>query len=548
MIESVYIKDFILFDELKVEFGRGLNVFTGETGAGKSIIISAIDTALGAKAGKDLIKSGRRKAFIEASFRISGSSLDSMLEEHGIDMFDGELIFSREITSSSSRCRINGTLVPLDTVRTIRAALVDIHSQHQTYSYMSPSCHLSLLDGFGDDSHRKLIDEYRIQYAEYRAVSKKIALITSRMADSERRRDFLAYQIGEIESARIESQNEDSEIEDELKILLNAEKLGDLALESYNALENDESGALAAIGRASSALSKILSLDSSVSQAAEMLDSAAEAARDAAILMRRYCENIEKNPHRIKALQDRAEILSDLKRKYGRTLSDVIASLESFREELESIDAAEVDLESLRKKLSDTEKKMALCASSLSESRKALAVSVSSLITEKLRLLELPKAEFFVSLDDCGFYSEGREKAEFLVSVNVSEPLRPMAKTASGGEISRIMLALKAVFADSDIIDTVIFDEIDTGISGKASASVARELLSLSEKHQVLAVTHQGVIAAKSSKYFFVEKVQGDETSVTVRELEGEEKLKALAAMVFGKVNEDSVNSARFLL
>ncbi len=546
MINYVYVRDFILFDELRVDFAPGLNVFTGETGAGKSIIISAIDACLGSKAGKDLIRRGGRKAFIELGLKID--SVPPVFEENGIDVFDDELIISREITPSSSRSRVNGSLVPIEVMREIRRGLVDVHSQHQTYSYMSPLRHLSLLDGFGSPEHGRLLDEYAGLYSEYTALSRKIEKINSGLADSERRREFLAYQIREIESASISSPSEDAEAASELRLLLNAERLKGMALEAYHALEGDGDGAISATGRAFSALSRILSYDDSLNDAALGLESAVGIIRDAAISIRRYCEGIESDPVRAGALQERLDLLDDLKRKYGRTLADVMVSLDSFREELASIDSAGGELSGLVVRRGEVEAMMNDAGERLSAERRILASRISDLITGKLHDLELPKAHFLVSIEDRGYGPDGKDSVEFLVSVNVSDPPRPIAKTASGGEISRIMLALKSVFAESDDIDTVIFDEIDTGISGRAAASVAEELTALSKRHQVLVVTHQGVIAAKSSRYFFVEKTHGETTSVSVRELEGVDKLRALSAMVFGKVNEESIEAARLLL
>ena len=547
MITSIYIKDFIIFDEVKLQPENGLNVLTGETGSGKSIIINSIDIVFGGKTNSSLIRTGTKKAFIEVEVSLNNDFDKTIFDENGIEIFDDMLVISREITKSSSRSRINGVLVTQDFMKKIRPLFLDIHSQNQTYKYMAQNCHINLLDEFGGSEHKKYVKEYMDLYKKWLFLKNEAERLKKEYEDREKRKEFVKYQINEIESANIKSITEDIELEKELEILINAEKINQLAQSSYDSIENEENGILRKLGYSISEIEKIVSLDSSVNEIKKELEEASEIIRDASISIRRYYENIEDNPERIIEIQSRIEILDNLKRKYGHTLENVKISLEDCKLELQKTETTNEKSIEFQKQADILKEELILKAEKLSEQRKLFAQKLSECVIEKLQKLEMPKARFSVSCEKANIGEYGQDRIEFLVSTNISQPMTAMSKTASGGEISRIMLALKSIFAEKDETDTIIFDEIDTGISGKASKAVAEELSNLANHHQVIIITHQGVIAAKASKYFYVEKIQDQKTTVSVKTLEGEEKFKALSSMVFGKITDESIESVKLL-
>ena len=547
MITSIYIKDFIIFDEVKLQPENGLNVLTGETGSGKSIIINSIDIVFGGKTNSSLIRTGTKKAFIEVEVSLNNDFDKTIFDENGIEIYDDMLVISREITKSSSRSRINGVLVTQDFMKKIRPLFLDIHSQNQTYKYMAQNCHINLLDEFGGSEHKKYVKEYMDLYKKWLFLKNEAERLKKEYEDREKRKEFVKYQINEIESANIKSITEDIELEKELEILINAEKINQLAQSSYDSIENEENGILRKLGYSISEIEKIVSLDSSVNEIKKELEEASEIIRDASISIRRYYENIEDNPERIIEIQSRIEILDNLKRKYGHTLENVKISLEDCKLELQKTETTNEKSIEFQKQADILKEELILKAEKLSEQRKLFAQKLSECVIEKLQKLEMPKARFSVSCEKVNIGEYGQDRIEFLVSTNISQPMTAMSKTASGGEISRIMLALKSIFAEKDETDTIIFDEIDTGISGKASKAVAEELSNLANHHQVIIITHQGVIAAKASKYFYVEKIQDQKTTVSVKTLEGEEKFKALSSMVFGKITDESIESVKLL-
>lgn len=547
MITSIYIKDFIIFDEVKLQPENGLNVLTGETGSGKSIIINSIDIVFGGKTNSSLIRTGTKKAFIEVEVSLNNDFDKTIFDENGIEIYDDMLVISREITKSSSRSRINGVLVTQDFMKKIRPLFLDIHSQNQTYKYMAQNCHINLLDEFGGSEHKKYVKEYMDLYKKWLFLKNEAERLKKEYEDREKRKEFVKYQINEIESANIKSITEDIELEKELEILINAEKINQLAQSSYDSIENEENGILRKLGYSISEIEKIVSLDSSVNDIKKELEEASDIIRDASISIRRYYENIEDNPERIIEIQSRIEILDNLKRKYGHTLENVKISLEDCKLELQKTETTNEKSIEFQKQADILKEELILKAEKLSEQRKLFAQKLSECVIEKLQKLEMPKARFSVSCEKVNIGEYGQDRIEFLVSTNISQPMTAMSKTASGGEISRIMLALKSIFAEKDETDTIIFDEIDTGISGKASKAVAEELSNLANHHQVIIITHQGVIAAKASKYFYVEKIQDQKTTVSVKTLEGEEKFKALSSMVFGKITDESIESVKLL-
>jgi len=548
MLKSLYVKDFILIDELKLSFDNGFNVITGETGAGKSIIINAIDIIFGAKTKKEVIKTGCEKAFIELTISDNNQSTKELFQENEIDYNPNEIIISKEVSETTSRSRVNGVLVTQDFIKLLRENLIDIHSQHQTYTYIQPKFHITLLDSFSSSEHKMLLQEYKQTYKTYTETLKLYEQAKEACSQTQDKIEFLKFQVKEIENGTIEDINEDTKLEKELEILSNAQTLKDLTYSSYWQLYGNDGNIVDALNDIKFNLSKATHYDESLNEIQENLIDALENIKDLSSRLRDYSESVEQNEQRMDEINERISILDNLKRKYGKTLEDVQNTYEKLSSELNSIEFSAEKVVELEQTLKDLKNKLEELAQKLSSSRKTNAQSLSTAITNELEKLELPKAQFKISVEQCELNQNGIDNVEFLITTNISEDLKPLIKVASGGEISRVMLAIKSIFANSDMVDTVIFDEIDTGISGKASQSVADELANLSKTHQVIVITHQPIIAAKGVKHFYVAKSQKDVTKILVHDLNDENKLKAIAILASGDITEESLNLAKQLV
>ena len=548
MIKTLKIKDFILIDELEIIFDRGFNVITGETGAGKSIIIQAIDLAFGARASKELIKTGKNRALIELTVAVDKDFSKNLPDDTGIEVFDDELVFSREITENGSRSRVNGVIVPQDVIKTLREMLIDIHSQHMTYTYVQPKHHITLLDNYGKNDHRELLAAYKELYKKYTEISEKLKAAQEKTDFSQQQIEFLKFQITEIENAQIEDANEDERLKEELNVLANSEKLKEHTYAAYWGLYGGEQDLISALGKIKSSISKAVEYDQKLASFEEDIASAQETLREAASGLRDYSESMELDEQRLNEIQERIDLLEKLKRKYGNTLDDVMQTYEKLSAEMNEIDASAENIEELEKAKKETELALKAASEALSESRLEISRELSSVMTAELEKLDMPKVRFSIDVQLCDFNSNGCDNVEFLISTNVSETPKPLAKIASGGEISRVMLAMKTIFANSDNINTVIFDEIDTGISGKASQAVAEEISRLARARQIIAITHQPIIAAKSDRHFYVAKSQNESTEVHVYILDEENKINAIAMLAAGDVTEDSVKFAKQLI
>ena len=548
MIKSVSVKNYILLDELTLNFDKGFNVFTGETGAGKSIIIGAIDVALGAKVTKDVIKTGSDRAFIELVISLDEEFDTASLLENGIEIFDKELVISKEITQTSARSRINGVMVTQDFVKEIREKVLDIHTQHQSYNYVQQKNHIILLDDFAPTSHRDNVILFKEKYDKFLSLNKRFDELKNLVSTVQQQEDFLKFQIKEIEDAQIDDINECEILEKELDILSNVEKLKELSYSSYWALNGENSNIIDALGSVKSNISKLSSMDESVAPLEEDFINAYETLKEVASQLRDYSDSKENDNERMDYICERLSLLEKIKRKYGNTLEDVYNTYEKLSNELSSIEFSQDELVEIEKEIQSVKLELENLSLVISSERKDLARILSLAVTDKLECLELPKSRFEIEIQSCAMNDRGIDRVEFMISTNVSETVKPLAKTASGGEISRVMLAIKSIFAQADKTNTVIFDEIDTGISGKASQAVADEIASLSKSHQIILITHQPIIAAKASSHFYVRKEQTDTTKVNVYNLDADNKVKAIALLSAGEINEESTAFAKKLL
>ena len=545
MISKIFVKNYILIDELELDLDKGLNIITGETGAGKSILISAIDIAFGSKASKELIKTGADKAVIEITILNRKQDISKLFEEYGIDNDGNEIILSKEITQTGSRSRVNGCLVNQEFIKIFRELFLDIHSQHQTYSFLQPKYHIQLLDSY---IKNPLLDEYKKNYSEFRALVNEFENLKKISQNTEDQKDFLKFQVDEIENASLNSFTEDEDLNNELSVLENVEKLKDVTGSAYWALSGDDSSIIGGLFQIKANLSKAMNLDSSLEEIESEIINILDNLKTVSSSLRDYSSALEYDEERINIIQERIFLLDKLKRKYGGTIEKVIETGISLRKELDSIEFSTERIESLEADISDLNKKLLLQAEEITKIRKERACELSAQIVQKLEKLELPKVRFEIDIKPNELTLDGADKVEFLISTNISEGLKPLAKVASGGEISRVMLAIKTIFAQSDNIGTVIFDEIDTGISGKTSQSVAEEVKELAKFMQIIMITHQAIIASKSDKHIYVRKIQDDSTKVEIFALEDSLKLNAIAELAGGEITEESLKFAQRLI
>lgn len=552
MLKKILVQNYILIENLELEFSNKLNIITGETGSGKSILIGAIDTVFGAKTSKDCIRTGCDKAYIELSLFLN-QPINELLSEYGIENFGNELIISREITQSGSRSRVNGTLVNLDFIKVLRDKFLDIHSQHQTYSFMQPKYHIQLLDSYAKATCSELFKKYSTLYEEYTTAKQKLEEAKNTNNLTENQIEFLKFQIDEIETANIKEIDEDEQLENELVVLENAEKLKELTGSVAWTLNNDDESILNTLSQLKMNLSKASRMDSGLEDSESELINIIESIKDLSSSLRDYSQSLDNDTARLNEIQERLFNLDKLKRKYGsgsaeKPLENVLNTFEELQNEYSTIINFESNIEELEMKVDNLFSKLKKLAEEISSKRKMYSEVLSSLIVEKLEKLELPKVQFKIDIQNTELNKFGIDNVEFLISTNVSEPLRPLAKVASGGEISRVMLALKTIFAQHDDIDTVIFDEIDTGISGKTSQKVSEEISELANYRQIIMITHQAIIASKADKHIYVKKVQGDSTQVGIYELNESDKLKAIAELASGEITDESLEFAKTLI
>ena len=543
MIKSILIKNFILIDELFLEFENGFNVLTGETGAGKSIILKAIDTALGAKVQKDTIFLNKEKpVLIELTFLHSKKDLKNLKDFE----LEEETVISREISQTSQKCRINGALVNLDTVKELREHLVDIHSQNQSYTYVLPKYHIELLDEYCKYRDKEFLDnlaKYENSFKEFGSVSKKLTQLKDNNANNLREIDFLEFQLNEIDTAAI-GEDEEESLNSELEILSNIQELKEQTYGIYYSLGAD-GGMNDALSKMNAILSNCAACDKKLEEVHNAFIEAHENLKFCSDFLREYSQNLEANPQRLNEINERLSLILKLKRKYG----DIFEARENFARQLNEIKGDFSSLEELEARKNELEGELNELSQKISNVRKTKADELSDMIIKELKKLEMPKAEFKIDIKEKEADIKGKDGVEFLITTNISSPLAPLSRVASGGEISRVMLAIKTVFAQVDMVSTIIFDEIDTGISGKASNAVAEEISKLSNDIQVFTITHQPTIAARANAHFVVTKSQDDITKVSVKKLlNKEERLEAIASLASGEVNSISVSFAKELL
>ena len=546
MLQSLYLENIALIEKLGIELFPGFNVLTGETGAGKSIIIDAVNFVLGERTSRDLIRNGAARAKVEAVFNLNeGDAAFAALDALGIEYDGNELILSRELSAAGrNACRVNGTLVPVASLKSVSDTLVDIHGQHEHQALLDAENHISYLDAYCHAESLPIIEKIDAIVSRRNELMLKRNSGFSSQREREREMDMLRYQIEEIASANLEA-GEEERLNAEKTVLLNAERIRTALETAHMALSGAEEGsALSAIDTARRSMRDIAALNKDYEALGDKIEELYYAAEDISFVLRDTSENVESDMQRLEEIEQRLKLISDLKRKYGRTVEDVIDFGKDAGTKLNELENAEALAAELDAKLDKLKAEYNVAADELSKVRRAAGDRLKRDVLNELKDLGMAKAMFDVALSDASGGEPrkgGRETAEFMLSANPGEPLKPLEKVASGGELSRIMLCFKSIFADNDRVPTLIFDEIDTGISGRTAAVVGEKMLGIAKKHQVICVTHLAQIAALAEAHLMVRKYDdGKNTFVETRQLNEEEQVQRIAQMMDGESDSPS--------
>lgn len=553
MLTQLSIRNIALIDRLEVFFGRGLNVLTGETGAGKSIVVGSLDFVLGGRADKDRIAGGADRGQVEALFDITGlARAHALLEEMGLEAEDGLLPLMREVnTSGRSICRVAGVMVPLAQLKRVTALLVDLHGQHAHQSLLSPGTHLAFLDAMGDDIHRARTFAVRESYEAWSAAKRALSAAASGAQERLRREDMLRYQLEELDGAAL-VEGEEEALEEQRSMMRNSERIREGLEKAYayisGGYDEEAQTALDALRTALEALRSISRFGARYEQAHDQLAEAVYAIEAVAGDLDDLRDQVESDPRRLEEVEARLDLLGRLKRKYGETTAEMIAYRERIREELAVSEDADVRMDALERAEAGARKRLEDGAEALSRARHALAEACRARVEAQLFDLGMQSARFEVAFQaDAPMSADGLDCVEFMLSANKGQPLRPLSRVASGGELSRIMLAFKCIEAENEGIPVMVFDEIDTGISGRIGQVVADKMKRVAASRQVLCVTHLPQIAARADRQYLVEKRETDgRTRTTVLPLDAEGRTDAIARMLGG--GETALTHARAML
>lgn len=536
MLRELYIENLAVIEKATIDFSDKLNVFTGETGAGKSILINGINAILGQRVTKDIVRTGTDKAVISALFTDLGDNVMQVLDELGISAEDGQLFLTREIRSDGgSVARVNSRAVNVSVLKAIGETLVTIHGQHDNQILMAPERHIEILDSYAESE--TLIEDYHKSFRELQSIAKKINKIKTEQSKKEFRMAELADIVEEINALNIHA-GEDKEIEAELNISKNAVAISEALYAAKQLLSGDDDtdGAVEMTQRASQSVEGYTDIMSEISPIYDRLSSAAIEMEDISEEIGSLLDSLDIDPKRYDYLNQRSDELRRIMKKYGPELDDVLTTLENSQNELDELSGAEQSLDELNKEKERLLAEVSKKAKALSDHRKKAGERFVSQVTEELEFLNMPKVKLVVQQKTGKLTINGMDSIEFLISANLGEEPKPIAKIASGGELSRIMLALKNVIAEKDSIGTLIFDEIDTGVSGRAAQKIGIKLKQISRLRQVLCVTHLAQMAVMADNHLLIEKnIQGDRTVTTVKTLDHEQRKYEIARIMGGE-------------
>ena len=553
MLEHLHIRNVALIKESEISFGDGLNILTGETGAGKSMIIDSLQFALGGRAGKDFLRHGEKQAAVEALFSVQSQALTEKLAENGIaPEEDGTLLITRTLSEAGkSVCRINGSTVTVGMLKEIAEDMIDIYGQHEHQSLLNPVKHIRLLDRFCGAGFGEAMEEYKNSRQRLKDLEKQLAILIGDESQREQRMDMLLFQKEEIEAAELREGEEDALLEQK-KRLSSMERLIRLTGESITLLYDGDDRAPSACDQLGDALAKLqeaAEYDAALSPLADALADGYAAVEDCARELKREAEKQEADPEELERIEERLQLFYKLKRKYGGSIEAVLEFYEKAVQELEFLSNSSEKAAELSAKKAEEEKRLSALAETLTARRGATAEQVEEQIETALHDMEMKHARFHIQIEEkADWGADGKDKVEFLISANAGEPLKPLAKIASGGEMSRVMLALKTVLVDADEIGTFIFDEIDTGVSGRTARRVGEKMRFLGGKRQLLCITHLPQIAAMADNHFLIEKESdAGETVTRVTALDEEGAVREVARLM-NDVTETTLAAARELL
>ena len=546
MLLELTIRNIALIESLRIEFAQGFNVLTGETGAGKSIVVDSLNLALGGRADRELICAGAEKASVQALFDVSGNpAAAEMAQTLGVDTEGGLVAVMRELSLSGRNiCRISGVIVPVATLKEFTALLVDIHGQHEHQALLDPQRHIHFLDAYGDEAHQALREEVRALHSQRVRLAGEIRRLTADAAQREREADMLTFQVNEILSAKLKP-GEEEKLRRKSAFFDNAEKIQSGVESAYNYTYRGVGRSASVqeqLSRAADAMEGIQNLDERFAAIATRLRELYYSAQDIGYELQEVLEGLSYDPATAEKIADRLDLIGRLERKYGPELEDVIAFGENARKRLEALSSGEENAETLKKQLEALDKQLLDRAAALTASRKELAVRLGESVLEQFKDLGMGKARFEIRIaQEREPGALGMDHVEFMASMNPGGPLKPLAAVASGGELSRIMLALKVISMNADGVDSMVFDEIDTGVSGRMAQVVGEKMCMISGDRQVLCVTHLPQIAALGDAHFAVEKVTGENrTDSSVRRLDEEGRVHELSRLVGGAEDSES--------
>ncbi|MFZ3170721.1 MAG: DNA repair protein RecN [Carboxydocellales bacterium] len=556
MLVQLHIENFALIEKLNLQLEQGLNVLTGETGAGKSIVIDAVNLVLGGRGSTELVRTGFEQALVEAVFEVTGlTELSEKQGDLGLTIeADGTLIMSRELTKTGkNNCRINGRTVTLSMYREVGQYLIDIYGQQDHQSLLDSGKHLSLLDQLGSQTFQEWKAEHQRLFLQWRQVNQRLEELRKREKDQARQSDIAQFQLGEIDRAQLVP-GEEEELLRERQVLASAEKLAALGAEAYGKLlqgSNHQAATLDILGEVVNKLREIGAIDSLATPLLEAVEGAYYQLEDAAGELRTYLEKVEFNPTRLELLEDRWALLLLLKRKYGESIAEILAYREQVAAQLEELTGSEQEFARLQTEAQTLVQAGQALAAKLSEERRKLGEDLRERIQQELADLGMPQIKFAVNYTALEQWkAHGLEDIEFLISPNRGEPLKPLARIASGGEMSRIMLAMKTILARVDQIPTLIFDEVDAGIGGRAAQAVGEKLALVAQDRQVICVTHSPQVTSLARTHFYLQKeVRQDRTVTCITKLDGAGRVQELARMLGGQsITETTLKHAAEML
>lgn len=550
MLNQLSIRNVAVIDKLDINLHDGVSVLTGETGAGKSIIIDSINMILGDRANKELVRYGTDKAVVQAVFD-APKSVINVLEENDIDVEDETVIITRQVTKEGkSAARINGMVVTLNILREISDRLINIHGQHDNQALLTPIRHITFLDAYADNE--EYINRYKDILSKKREIEKKISSLEMDEQEKMQRIDLLEYQVTEIKKASLEKGEED-DLREQRDIYTNAEQITKSVNEAYmNLYEGDEiQSAYDGISIAVNEIFQISDLNPQLKSIYDTLNEIMYSLEDTAHEIKEFGETVVFDEQTLNEIEERLDLISRLKRKYGNSIEEILEYLKKAESELNDIKLSDERTNELKEELKNITKELKEKGNVLTQRRENAAKVLEENIEKSLHELNMEKSKFKVNIENDGtFYDNGMDKVEFLISTNPGEPLKPLVKIASGGELSRVMLAIKSILADSDGVDTMIFDEIDTGVSGKAAMSIAKKLAVIAKNKQVICITHLPQLTAMADNHYLIQKnTDGELASTTLKELDEEGRELELARIIDGgEVTELALSHAKQML